>query len=289
MDTFGQQPVSGAQITPSWDLAGVTSGADGSYTLGAVPSPPANPYKLTVSAPGFITRELWVGWQLGTRTDVTLDIIRDTPPFSIDFYKQLVRGGYDRLDGPWPLQRLNKAPSFYIKTVDQNGKAVEPEVLDVIRDAIGRAVTSFSAGRMSAAAIESGVEVRGAAPGWINVTIERTTDMTQTLCGYANIGYDPGSVLLYEDVCTCGSRKVPGALVMHEIGHAMGFFHVGDTRSVMYPFIPGSCPAGELSTAEKHHVAIAYSRPRGNMDPDSDPSTGKLLRADSGRPIRVVN
>ena len=51
---------------------------------------------------------------------------------------------------------------------------------------------------------------------------------------------------------------------MHEVGHALGFFHVGDRDSLMFPFIAGDCPAGALSAAESYHAGIAYSRPRGN-------------------------
>ena len=69
---------------------------------------------------------------------------------------------------------------------------------------------------------------------------------------------------------------------MHEVGHALGFFHVADTKSVMYPFIPGNCPPGDLSADERYHSAIAYTRPRGNVDPDADPSTGKFLTASAG-------
>src|SRR5262245_51396205 len=47
VDTTGQQPISGAQITPGWDLAATTSGENGSYSLGAVASPSSNPYKVT--------------------------------------------------------------------------------------------------------------------------------------------------------------------------------------------------------------------------------------------------
>jgi hypothetical protein len=61
----------------------------------------------------------------------------------------------------------------------------------------------------------------------------------------------------------------------------MGFFHVGDKKSLMYPFVAGDCPAGELSAAESYHAGIAYSRPRGNTEPDHDPSDVAALTASS--------
>ena len=47
----------------------------------------------------------------------------------------------------------------------------------------------------------------------------------------------------------------------------------------MYPFLPGNCPAGQLSAAEQYHAAIAYSRPHGNTDPDVDPSNSQTITA----------
>jgi hypothetical protein len=64
---------------------------------------------------------------------------------------------------------------------------------------------------------------------------------------------------------------------MHEVGHALGFFHVGDRSSLMFPFVAGDCPAGQLSAAEAYHAGIVYSRPRGNLDPDRDPPSGAAL------------
>ncbi|MGH9371795.1 MAG: hypothetical protein ACRD15_09730 [Vicinamibacterales bacterium] len=55
----------------------------------------------------------------------------------------------------------------------------------------------------------------------------------------------------------------------------------------MYPYVPGNCPAGLLSAAEKLHAGIAYSRPRGNRNPDLDPSVGSFV---AGAPtIRVYH
>ena len=201
----------------------------------------------------------------------------------MDFYRQFVRGSYDH-DTVYAVLRWTASPKFYLKTVDQNGKAIEPEVLDVIRDAVHRAVPAFTGGRLSVAALESGAESRPPAIGWINMEVRRDRS-EQSICGLAEVGADPGTISFTNDLCSCGSNKVPGSLVFHEVGHALGFFHVSDRKSVMYPFFPGSCPRGELSPAEQFHAAIAYSRPRGNMDPDIDPSTA---RAVSGSMPRIV-
>jgi hypothetical protein len=59
----------------------------------------------------------------------------------------------------------------------------------------------------------------------------------------------------------------------------------------MYPWAPGNCPAGEATPAERYHAAIAYQRPRGNADPDNDPSSGASFSGASldGPPGRIRN
>ena len=276
VETIGRRAIEGAQIAPAWDLPPAIAGGDGAFQLGAVANPPSTPYKLTVSGSGLITREVWVTWERGARTDVTLDAIRDAAPFSMEYYRQLVRGTYDQPGAPWPVLRWTTSPKFYVKTVDQNGRAIEPEVLVVVLDALARAVPAYTGGTLNAAAIETGTGLRPEAEGWINVDIVRNPN-ERSICGTALIGANPGTITLYNDVCSCGSRKIPGATVMHEVGHALGFFHVPDRNSVMFPFIPGNCPPGDLSAAEKYHSAIAYSRPRGNREPDNDPSNSRFL------------
>jgi hypothetical protein len=202
----------------------------------------------------------------------------------MDFYRQFVRGTYDQPDAPWPVLRVEAAPRFYLRTTDQNGRAIEPEVLAVVRDALERAVPAFTGGRMSVAALRTGPEARAEADGWINVEIRRDPNERST-CGYAYIGADPNTITLNSEVCACGSRKIPGQVVMHEVGHALGFFHVSDTSSVMYPFVGRGCPSGDLSAAERYHAAIAYARPRGNTDPDNDPSSGRRL---NGSTVRIL-
>ena len=285
--TGSQQGVGGASLTPGWSLAAVAADAQGNYQFGDTANPPSTPYPVTVAAPGFLSHDLWITWQRGPRTNVTLDLIRDAGPFSGDFYGQLVRGKYDQPGAPWPVLRWTTAPKFYVKTVDQNGRAIEPEVLAIVIDALSRAVPAWSGGRMSAAAIETGVETRPPVNDWMNVDIRRDPAEKQ-VCGFAYVGANPGSITLNDDVCSCGSNKIPGAVTMHEVGHAMGFFHVGDRKSLMYPFVAGDCPKGELSAAESFHAGLAYSRPRGNTEPDHDPSPGSGSGAALTGPLQRV-
>ena len=248
-----------------------------STELGAVANPPTTPYPVSISAGGFVSHDAWITWARGPRTGVTLDLIRNAAPFSMEFYRQLVRDSYDKSDGyPWRNLRWTTAPSFYVKTVDQNGRPVEPEVLAVTLDALRRAVPAWTANHYTAAAIETGTDSRDPRPDWITVLFRRDPNV-RTLCGQSYVGRDPGEITLWEDVCSCGSVKVPGSVTVHEVGHALGFFHVSDRGSVMFPFDSGDCRLGVLSPAEAYHAGIAYSRPRGNTDPDHDPSSAGLL------------
>ena len=271
--TETSEGVAGATVAPGWTLAPVTADAQGNYQLGDVANPPSTPYPVTLSAPGMISHDVWISWTRGARTGVDLDLIRDAAPFNMNFYRKFARGTFDQPGAPYPILRWTTAPSFYVKTTDQNGRAIEPEVMVRVLDAIRQAVPAFTGGRYSAAAIETGTESRSQTLNWINVDIKRDP-AERRICGQAFIGANPGRITLNDDVCSCGSNKIPGAVTMHEVGHAMGFFHVDDRASLMYPFIAGDCPAGALSAAESYHARIAYSRPRGNTEPDRDPQNG---------------
>ena len=288
VDTVDHQSIAGATVKPSWNLDAVSTTGDGAYLLGANGTPPSNPSKVTVSADGFVTRDQWLSVQAQQRTNVTLDLIRNASPFSMDFYRQLARGTYDQDGAPYALMRWSQTPKFYLKTTDQLNRSIASEVIATIRDAVMRAVPLWTNG-LYAATIESGTAARDGTPGWINILITNDPGERVT-CGQSYIGRDPGEInLIINPVCSCGSIKIPGHVVVHEVGHALGFFHVSDSKSVMYPRAPGNCPLGELSADERYHAAIAYQRPRGNAEPDSDPSSGPSLRARDGPSILVKN
>ncbi len=280
-------PIAGARVAPVAGSATTTDGS-GSFRLSSTQAPSSEPISVKVEADGHVTRELFLRYQAGTRGDVTIDLIRNVAPFNLGFFNALVRGEFDDLDELTPVLRLETSPKFYVRTIDQNGRAVEPEVLGVVLPAIRKAVTDWTNGVLSVSTLETGTQTRPRTEGWIVVNITR--NYSSEYCGAAYVGSTEGEIEFVNDRCNCGSNKISGAIVSHEVGHALGFWHVSDRNSVMYPYAPGNCPPGNLSASERYHSTLAYSRTRGNLDPDRDGTWGALATPSARGPgTRVIN
>lgn len=266
--TLDRLPVANATI----ELGSVIASTDGQgrFTMSAPTAPPL-PHTVTVRAGGYRTRETTLAWP---RTgEPVIDLTALAAPFSEDYYNQLARDAYERPEQRSQLWRWSNAPRIYLKTTDETGRAVVPEVVSDVNSALHDGVRMFSGGTFTAA-IEQGADERPPQVGWINVEIRQNLGLVvgENVCGVAQwIGGNPNRIELRLERCGCGSTKVPAALVLHEVGHALGFFHVADRNAVMYPFITGECRQRSITPIEQTHVNVAYARPRGNMDPDRDP------------------
>lgn len=271
VETLTGMPVAQATLDLG-SLGSTTTGADGRFFFERESAPGGGTYPITVRAPGFVTRGVRVTWQSGDRTGLVFDLIRDAQPFSLAFYRELVRDGAEAPGALETLVRWTTAPSFYIRTVDDGGRPVASDVVASVRAAIARGVPEWTG--MEAAAIQVGAEARGSVRGWVRVNFVRTSG---DFCGRAFVGGNPGVIELTLEGCECGSHQIAPDTVLHEVGHAMGFWHVNDRRSVMYAGGAFSCANPQLSTAEAHHAAIAYRRPVGSRDIDEDPVSAIAL------------
>lgn len=244
--------VSGAAITV--DGAVATSGMDGAFTLQG-PGVPISK-AITVEASGFVTRRTFLAVS-GARTGVPVDLISLGSPFSLTFYRQLVRGAADNGAPLLQIFRWERPPSFFIRT--SNGSSeMPPAVIAELAALIPSIVEQVTGGRLTVPRVETGSESRPITPGWINV--EYTTAISS--CGLGTVG---GGLAQINPNCSCLS-----SVGVHEITHVLGFWHHSQPGGLMSRVAPTRCSTA-LSDLEAYHTKVAYSRPRGNTDPDTDP------------------
>jgi hypothetical protein len=263
----GGAPVSGVAA----DANGVTATSDGQGTFSVTIPAGTTPERIVLTSPQILSRTVFVSRT--TRT-LRLDVIRtDDGGFDAKYYRQLVRNEFDSTTGLQALRRWTQSPSFYLKTVDEAGVTMDPQLVDMVEADIRLSVSAFTGGQFDVAAVERGLQTRETTAGWI--TVKWLGAPEPGVCGRAHVGLERGATIefsyLHTSGCGCDGSKIRHKTVRHEVGHAMGFWHVDNTEDVMSNrnFSCHTMP----TSRERFHAGIAYARPVGNMEPDVDPST----------------
>lgn len=282
-------PVGGAEITIG--AVGQVTDAGGRFSVSVANGTPA----VRVSAPGYLVRETNMSAAGVARNSLLIDVIANTPPFSLSFFREFARNA---ADSPGSLATLNPwtmAPSFYIKTTDDAGNPMPDDVIEGLKKIFINSVPPLTSNRFSVRAIETGPADRPAADGWVRILFLRELP-NPTAAGDSTVGGNRGLMRIRTTPVIAGSTfgcfSAAGSVAVHEIVHTMGFWHTATPpTATAFGVSTGNafnCDGVRLPPATQYHVDIAYSRPPGNRDPDSDPSSFLLQRptgADFGQPV----
>lgn len=277
-------PIDGAAVSLTQDgrsRAFTTSGGGVWDSLDSIDSNAL----LDVSAPGYVTRRTYA-YLVTSQNQIVVDLIRDAAPFSLAYYRQLVRNQFDDPATLQPLRRWTKNPNFYI---DMRNPRAGGEMSAFDRDSIiavvQAAVSQMTGGQLSAGTIEFAAGARGERSGVVNMSF--VDDPENEFCGWSRVGSDPGSISINLAArCDTPCGVVAPRTIAHEVAHALGFYHVerGDVLSTNWSH--RDCGKTTFSATELHHARLAYARKPGNKDTDSDPALS--LFVETAEPARLI-
>jgi len=176
-----------------------------------------------VTAAGYITRETTI-----QTTTSRIDIIRDAAPFSLTFYRQFARDGFEQPHALDVVRSLRQAPAFYLQT-----KGLSADVVRSLESAARAVVPMFTGSTFTVATFETGTELRPRQNGWI--VVDTHDDSSESAnCGQAYPGAPDGSIWINTSQTCYRNTDMLLSTFAHEIGHALGFSHVDNPRFLMY-------------------------------------------------------
>ncbi|MDE3260972.1 MAG: hypothetical protein OYL41_03200 [Acidobacteriota bacterium] len=211
----------------------------------------------------------------------TMDIVVEDP-FDLDMWRELVFDASDCPTGGGSRRCRNKHdgravesravrvlpfwPSFNIMTslteIDWGGRFSRSQI-DDIEDAIHVAVEQLT-GRRFVEQIQAGRRFRDEY-GWVDI-IPVTDDFWEDqedgiYCGAALVGDTAGFMILNASRMRSGDCPTQ-ALMLHELGHTIGFYHVFDNPGhLMSPYIYDDLE--DFSEEERFHALLAQEIGRG--------------------------
>ncbi len=244
-------PISGAVLTYGTD-APVTTDASGVFTILTTDN---STKPLTIASPGYLLRETSLtGGE--AKTGLVFDLIALDPKFPHDQYREMVRNTYQGT-AVEPSRHWTSNPNLFVWTTwTDTGLPVNPAGIESIVSDVRRAIPQWSGGRLQLGLVEMSATNRPRQKGWINLQFNRSGN-------WSLLGEDPGWVQLGFDH-TCGSLGV-----VHEFGHAMGYWHTRVTPSIMGGG-PGACRPFDLTPNEMMIARAMYARDPGNLEHDKD-------------------
>jgi hypothetical protein len=187
--------------------------------------------------------------------------------FNMTLFRQLVHNAFDM--PLYAVRRFSQAPRIYLKTVDEDGKAIDSRTLDETARILETSAGEMT-GKFGLAGLERGTGSKIGETGWVTVRWLPQALNPSRICGQANIPAERGTLDLfpYQTNCGCQRWQTAPRIVRHELGHALGFFHTDDGHDLMYgkAWDISQCDLS-ATPREKFHMAVAYDRPIGSPVP----------------------
>lgn len=252
-------PVSGATLT-----AGGVSARSGAGGVFGLTLPPGD-HRVTISAPGFVNRTTTIRVP---NDAAALDVIPDSRPWNLAFYRELVRNGAG--GGTLkPLTRWDTEPEFFIDTRPEptTGDAIPDETVAFVREAIGVTVKLLTGGRFTGERVTAtDSPPADLTPGTV-VLRWNTAEVVDEAQGAAAFAYHVGGPANF----VVFRHLEETYAVHHEIGHVLGLYHPLDGKHPSHMWFNGEWEPPHFTEWDIFHARVLYSRPSGNTDVDVDP------------------